>query len=565
MTRIDIPTNATRPWLASYPDGVPADLPEDRPATLVEIVRETARRHPDRPAYESFGATLTFAQSVAAAERVAAALADLGLRPGDRIAIMMPNVLTCPVSILGAMLGGFVVVNVNPLYTASELKHQVRDAGARALIVLENHAHVIEAACPTAMGLEHVVVAKPGDLMGPKGYLVNLVSRRVKRAVKPYRLPGAIPFRRLLRSKAPFRAITPASEDVALLQYTGGTTGVAKGAVLTHASVSANVAQLEAWLRASIDVDRDGHRMAAALPLYHIFGFTVCFMTMMRIGASCVLIANPRDVGGFVSTLDKGPVTMISGVNTLYNALLNHPKFRSVDMAGLVFAIAGGMATQRVVAERWKAATGVAIVEGWGLSESSPVATANRLDLADFSGHVGYPLPGTEVLALADDGAPVPQGEVGELAIRGPQVMRGYWNRPEATAEVLSDGLLRTGDLGMIHPDGAVEIFDRKKDMIIVSGFNVFPNEVEEVVAAHPAILEVAVAGLPSETAGEAVAAFVVLREGQSLTLADLRAFCGDRLTPYKCPTVLEIREELPKTAVGKFLRRELREKGRAV
>jgi long-chain acyl-CoA synthetase len=451
-------------------------------------------------------------------------------------------------------------VNVNPLYTPRELTHQLKDAGARVLFVLENFGHTVEEAWPD-LGLETAVVVAPGDLLGLKGALVNLVSRHVRKAVRRFALPGAVAFRSVLAEgrKAPPSPVTVSLDDVAFLQYTGGTTGVAKGAVLLHRNVAANVAQCEAWMRPYIG-DRPDHVMVTALPLYHIFALTICAMLMTRLGACQLLIANPRDIAGFVKTLRSRPFTLMSGVNTLYNALASHPEFKEVDFTQLVFCVSGGMATQESVARRWKSVTGKAVIEGYGLSETSPVVCANPLDLAEFSGTIGYPLPSTDVSIRDADGRPLPAGERGELCVKGPQVMPGYWQRPDETAKVMTeDGYFRTGDVAVLQGDGQFRIVDRMKDMVLVSGFNVYPNEVEDILARHPAVLEVAVIGLPDESAGEIVAAYVVRRD-ESVSADALREFCRANLTPYKVPRRIEFRESLPKTNVGKVLRRVLRD-----
>jgi long-chain acyl-CoA synthetase len=465
-----------------------------------------------------------------------------------------------PPILFGILSAGCTVVNVNPLYTPRELTHQLKDAGARVLFVLENFGHTIEEALPE-VGFDRIVVVSPGDLLGLRGALVNLVSRHVKKAVRTYRLPRAASFRAVLTEgrKVPPTPVTITLDDVAFLQYTGGTTGVAKGAVLLHRNVAANVAQCEAWMRPFIG-DRPDHVMVTALPLYHIFALTVCAMLMTRVGACQLLIANPRDIPGFVKTLKSRPFTLMSGVNTLYNALASHPEFKNVDFSDLVFCVSGGMATQESVAKRWKSVTGKAIIEGYGLSETSPVVCVNPLDLAEFSGTIGYPLPSTEIAIRDADGRNLPPGEKGELCVKGPQVMPGYWQRPDETAKVMTaDGYFRTGDVAVLQPDGQVRIVDRMKDMVLVSGFNVYPNEVEDILAKHPGVLEVAVIGLPDEASGEIVAAYVVRRD-ETVTAEALRDFCRANLTPYKVPRRIEFREALPKTNVGKVLRRALRD-----
>jgi long-chain acyl-CoA synthetase len=549
-----------KPWLKSYPPGVPATIDEAKLTTLADMFRESVRSYADRPAAESFGARISYADLGRAADAVTAWLQRQGLRKGDRVAIMLPNVLAYPAILFGVLTGGYAVVNVNPLYTPRELTQQLRDAGARVLFVLENFGHTVEEAAPD-LRLDRVVVVRPGDLMGLKGALVNLVSRHVKKAVKPYTLAGAIPFTSVL---AEGRASPPAPApielgDVAFLQYTGGTTGVAKGATLTHRNVAANVAQIEAWMRPFVG-ERADHVMVTALPLYHIFALTCCCLFMMRVGACQLLIANPRDIAGFVKTLKKSRATIMSGVNTLYNALANHPEIREVDFSRLVNSVSGGMATQAAVAQRWKEITGKPIIEGYGLSETSPVVCVNRLDIEAFSGTIGYPVPSTDVSIRSAEGAPVPQGEAGELCVNGPQVMAGYWNKPEDTARAMTaDGYFRTGDIAVLLPDGQVKIVDRIKDMVLVSGFNVYPNEVEDVLVGHRGVLEAAVIGVPDEHSGEAVAAYIV-RKDPGVTAEEIRAHARANLTAYKVPRQIEFRDSLPKTTVGKVLRRALRD-----
>jgi long-chain acyl-CoA synthetase len=492
---------------------------------------------------------------------VASWLQTRGLQKGDRVAIMLPNVLAYPAILFGVLISGYTVVNVNPLYTARELTHQLKDSGARVLFVLENFGHTVQEALPD-LNLDETVVVTPGDLMGLKGHVVNLVSRHVKKAVKPYRLLGSATFESVIRAhrgKSPkFVAIAP--DDVAFLQYTGGTTGVAKGAILRHRNVAANLEQVITWMADHIG-DRPDHVMVAALPLYHIFALTMCGLFMCRLGGCLLLIANPRDIPGFVKTLKSRPFTLMSGVNTLYNALANNSGLKEVDFSQVRLCISGGMATQAAVANRWKEITGKRICEGYGLSETSPVVSANRLDIEEFTGSIGYPLPSTDVsIRSADDGRILPAGDPGELCIKGPQVMAGYWNRPDETVKVMTgDGFFRTGDIAVMQPDGSLKIVDRIKDMVLVSGFNVYPNEVEEVLASHPGVLEAAVIGIPDERSGEAVAAYIVKKD-PNLSEADVRAFCKDKLTGYKLPRRIVFRDSLPKTPVGKVLRRELRE-----
>ena len=550
-----------RPWLAHYPAAVPAEIGD--PGTLADLIGRACETYATRPAFESFGKAISFAETGRAARAFAAWLQAKGCRKGDRIALMMPNILAYPATIFGALIGGYTVVNVNPLYTARELAHQLNDSGARVLVVIENFAHVVAEAMPQ-LKLDSVVVATAGDLMGFKGHIVNFVARRIKKVVKPFDLPGFVSLATVLAGSDAMKPVTVTPDDIAFLQYTGGTTGVAKGATLSHRNVASNVEQCGLWLGWALEppLGRSDyqHVMVTALPLYHIFALTCCCLFMLRIGAKGLLIANPRDIAGFVKTLKASRFTLISGVNTLYNALANHPEFAQVNFDELRFAVSGGMATQAAVAKHWKSVTGRPIIEGYGLSETSPVASINRPDIAEFTGTVGFPLSSTEIAIRDAEGHELPIGESGEICIRGPQVMVGYWNRPDETAKVMSaDGYFRSGDIGVMQPDGQVRIVDRMKDMVLVSGFNVYPNEVEDVIAMHPGVLESAVIGLPDEHSGEAVTAFVV-RKNDALTADELRAFCKESLTGYKVPKQIFFRESLPKTNVGKVLRRALRE-----
>ncbi len=549
-----------KPWLNSYPAKVPQVIDEASIGTLNDIFLQAITDYPNRPAAESFGKRMTYAELGQATDAVASWLQQQGLRKGDRVAIMLPNVMAYPAILFGALMAGGTVVNINPLYTPRELIYQMQDSGARFLFVLENFGATVEEALPE-MKLDRVIVVKPGDLLGLKGKIVNLVSRHVKKAVKPFSLPQSVSFTSVLGKgggKKP-QPVPVTRDDIAFLQYTGGTTGVSKGAILLHRNVVANVLQSEAWMRPFFG-ERNDHVMVTALPLYHIFALTVCALFMTKIGGCQLLIANPRDIPGFVKILKNSKVTLMSGVNTLYNALAHAPGIREVDFSQLVFAVAGGMATQETVAKKWKEISGQPIVEGYGLSETSPVVCANRLDIEEFTGTIGYPLPSTDVSVRATDGTVLPMGERGELCVKGPQVMPGYWQRPDETARVMTeDGYFRTGDVAMILPDGQVKIVDRMKDMILVSGFNVYPNEVEDVIVKHPGVMEAAVIGLPDDQSGEAVVAYVV-RKDPALTADELRQFCRENLTGYKVPRRVEFRELLPKTNVGKVLRRVLKE-----
>ena len=547
-------------WLKSYPEGVSAEADVDAYDSIVALFEESVGRFADRPAYSSFGVTITYRDLDERSRALAAYLQGLGLDPGDRVAIMMPNLLANPVAIFGVLLAGLTVVNTNPLYTPRELEHQLTDSGARAIVIVENFASVLAEVIGRTR-VEHVVLIRMGDGLGfPKSALVNFVVRRVKKMVPPFHLPDAVRFPSALdegRGKA-LRRSEAGRDDAAFLQYTGGTTGVAKGAALSHGNVVSNLQQTSSWIGRQFEPGQEV--FVTALPLYHIFSLVANCLTGMKYGALNVLITNPRDMPAFVKTIAKLGFTVITGVNTLYNGLLNTAGFESVDFSRLKLAVGGGMAMQRAVAERWRAVTGVPVVEAYGLTETSPAAVANRLDQTEFTGAIGLPLPSTEVSIRDDDGAEVGFDTPGELCVRGPQVMQGYWNRPDATAEVLSDdGWLRTGDVATIDEEGYLRIVDRKKDMIIVSGFNVYPNEIEDVVALHPGVLEVGAVGVPDERSGEAPK-IVVVKKDPDLTADVLIEHCRGQLTGYKVPRHVEFRDELPKTNVGKVLRRELRD-----
>ena len=550
-----------RIWLDSYTEGTPHDIDPDSYPSLAAVIDEAIARFADRPAFENLGVRITFAELDRRAKDFAGFLVSrAGLARGDRIALMMPNVLQYPVALVGALRAGLVVVNTNPLYTARELRHQLVDSGARAIVVLENFGHVLEQ-CIDDTGVEHVVVTGLGDMLTfPKSALVNFVVRRVKKLVPPFRIEGAVRWRDALDSGrgVALPEVKLDGEDLAFLQYTGGTTGVSKGAMLTHRNMVATILQSDAFLR---PFSREGEDVViTALPLYHIFALSVNCMTFMRFGAMSVLITNPRDMPGFVKTLAKVRFTVITGVNTLFNGLMNTAGFAALDFSALRISVGGGMAVQSAVAERWKEMTGVALLEGYGLTETSPCACMNPLHLDRHTGSVGVPMSSTECRVVDDAGDPLPAGAPGELCVRGPQVMRGYWNRPEDTAAVLDDaGWLRTGDIAEMDANGFFRIVDRKKDMILVSGFNVYPNEVEEVVSQHPEVLEVGAIGVADESSGEAVK-IVVVKRSPGLTEESLRAYCEERLTGYKRPRHIEFADELPKTNVGKVLRRELRE-----
>ena len=551
-----------KPWLASYPSVVPHEIGAITDASIGDMLVRTCARYAARPAFTSMGKTLTFSQLEEQSKHFAAFLQSKGLQKGARVALMMPNVLQYPIALMAVLRAGYTVVNVNPLYTPRELEHQLKDSGAEAIVILENFAATLQAVVKNTP-VKHVVVATMGDLLGIKGHVVNLVVRRVKKMVPGWSLPGHIKFNDAMKEgkSKTFKKVDVSQDDLAFLQYTGGTTGVSKGAMLLHRNVLANVAQNDLWV-ASAYVKRpkpDSQIYVCALPLYHIYALTVNALMGMQQGAHNILIANPRDIPAFVKELKKYPVNVFPGLNTLFNALLNNEDFQKLDFKSLRLTFGGGMAVQKAVAERWQKLTGIIISEGYGLSETSPVATTNPFDADEFSGTIGLPIPSTEVKIRDEDGKDVPLGEVGEICIRGPQVMAGYWNRPDETAKVMTeDGYFKSGDMGFMDERGYIKIVDRKKDMILVSGFNVYPNEIEEVVAMHPGVLEVAAIGVPSEKSGEVPKIFVVKKD-PNLTEQDLIEFCKDKLTNYKRPRQVEFRAELPKTNVGKILRRELR------
>ncbi|NTE80286.1 long-chain fatty acid--CoA ligase [Agrobacterium tumefaciens] len=555
--------SAEKRWLASYPPGVPSEIPASAHASLVELLEKSCAQFADRKAFSSMGKSLTYRELDAETRAVAAWLQSRGLEKGDRVAVMMPNILQNPVAVYGILRAGMIVVNVNPLYTPRELEHQLKDSGAKAIFVLENFAHVAQQAVPKT-AVRHVVVAAMGDLLGLKGHIVNLVVRKVKKLVPAYTIPGSISFKAMLKEGQGFslKPVSLTAQDIAFLQYTGGTTGVSKGAVLTHANLLANKLQISLWLDAAFNGRKDRPEVLnfiCALPLCHIFALTVNSLMGIALGGHNLLIANPRDIPGFVKELTHYQPHVFPGINTLFNALMNNEDFRKLDLSSLILVLGGGMAVQRPVAERWLSIVGCPIAEGYGLSETSPVATVNRLDSTEFSGTIGLPISSTEIDIRDEDGNSLPTGEVGEICIRGPQVMAGYWQRPDETAKAMTaDGFFRSGDMGFMDERGYTKIVDRKKDMILVSGFNVYPNEVEEVAASHPGVLECAAIGVPDEHSGETVKLFVVKKD-QSLTEAELKAFCAKNLTNYKRPKIIEFRTELPKSNVGKILRRELR------
>jgi len=553
-----------RPWLAQYPEGVPAQIPDERPESLVELIDNAFRQYADRTAYVCMGKTLSFAETDRLSACVAVWLQSLKMEPGARVAVMMPNVLQYMVCVAAILRAGYVVVNVNPLYTPRELAHQLKDSGAQAIFILENFATTLQKVLPQTR-IQHIVVTSMGDLMGSvKGAVVNLVVRHVKKMVPPYELPGEMSFRSVLAQgagKKP-RPAEVRGSDIAFLQYTGGTTGLAKGAVLTHGNIVANVVQNDLWMVPLIGRAGAGPQLTtvSALPLYHIFALTACGMFGLYAGMRNLLIPNPRDIPAFVKAMQETPINILPAVNTLFNALLNSPEFARLDMSGLKLSLGGGMAIQKAVADKWKAVTGCHILEAYGLSETSPGAIINPADSKEYNGTIGLPFPSTDVAILDEQDQPVPLGQPGEISIRGPQVMAGYWNMPEETAKVMTaDGFFKTGDIGIMDEQGYTRIIDRKKDMILVSGFNVYPNEVEGVVAQHPGVLEVAAIGVPDAHSGEVVKLFVV-RKDPSLTEEELKDYCRENLAGYKRPRHIEFRDELPKTNVGKILRRALRD-----
>ena len=547
-------------WLKSYPPGVPAEIDFRQFKSIGDLFEKSCAKFRDRTAYVNMGRSLTFGELEHLAAAFGAWLQSRGLARGTRIALMMPNCLQYPVCVFGALRAGYAVVNVNPLYTARELEHQLKDSGAEVIVILENFAHVLEQVVGRTT-VKHVVLASLGDMLGAKGLLVNFVLRHVKKMVPGFKLAGALRFNDVIAEgrRNDLKKVEVDIEDVAFLQYTGGTTGVSKGATLVHRNILANLEQSTAWVRPFMKEDAV-QVIITALPLYHIFSLTANCLKMMRLGGCNVLITNPRDIPGFVKELGKHRFTMITGVNTLFNALLNNADFARVDFSSLRISLGGGMAVQKAVADRWKQVTGCTLVEAYGLSETSPAATINPLDLKEYNGSIGLPIPSTIITIRDDDARELPVGETGEICIAGPQVMTGYWNSPAETAKVMTpDGAFRTGDIGIMDGQGYVRIVDRKKDMVLVSGFNVYPNEIEGVVAMHPGVLECAAVGVPDEHSGEAVKLFVVKKD-PALTEADLLQHCKDNLTGYKRPKHVVFRTELPKTNVGKILRRVLRD-----
>jgi len=548
-------------WLKSYPPGMPETIDVNAYQSVAEVFDQAIDKFGDNPAFTNLGTTLSYKDMDRLTGQLASYLQSLpDMRKGDRVAIMMPNVLQNPISIFAAMRGGFTVVNTNPLYTARELKHQLSDSGTKVIIVIENFCHVLDEIIAETP-IQHVITTQLGDMLNfPKSLIVNLVVKHVKKMVPSFSLPGHVSFRAALKqgSRKRYDPVQLSHEDIAFLQYTGGTTGVAKGAMLTHRNMIANMLQASTWISEKIEESKE--TIITALPLYHIFSLTANCLTFMKIGALNYLITNPRDMPNFVKELKNVSFTVITGVNTLFIGLLNTPGFDEIDFSGLKFTLGGGMAVQKPVAERWSRITGSPLLEAYGLTETSPAVCINPLNLAEFNGSIGLPLPSTEVSIQDEDGNLLPQGESGELCVRGPQVMKGYWQSEEATAEVLTaDGWLKTGDVAKMDAHGFFRIVDRLKDMILVSGFNVYPNEVESIIAELEGVLEVGVIGVPDGKRGEVVKA-VIARKDPALTEADVIAHCRKDLAAYKVPKIVEFRNELPKTNVGKILRRELRD-----
>src|ERR1700749_2626149 len=556
-----------RIWLKQYPAGCPADIDVTQYSSLVELLEESVAKFADRKAFICMDKSISYRDLDEMSLALAAYLQSKGLQKGARVALMMPNVLQYPISTAAVLRAGYAVVNVNPLYTPRELEHQLKDSGAEAIVVLENFANTVQQVMAKT-AVKHVIVGSMGDLLGIKGMIVNLVVRRVKKMVPAWSIPGAVTFNDALAAGRNAKLSKPnlAPDDVAFLQYTGGTTGVSKGATLLHRNILANVLQNDAWLQPALKTPPHVAPMiiVCALPLYHIFALTACYLLGVRTGSTNLLIPNPRDMAGFIKELSKYQVSFFPAVNTLYNGLLNTPGFDKLDFSKLKISNGGGMATQKAVAEKWLKITGCTLSEGYGLSETSPTLTCNRADIEEFSGTIGLPVPSTYLSIRDDDGKELPLGEPGEICAKGPQVMAGYWNRPDETAKVMTaDGYFRTGATGVMAADGYTKIVDRKKDMILVPGFNVYPNEIEEVIASHPGVLECAVIGVPDTRAGEAVKAFVVKKD-PSVTTEDIIKFCSTELTNYKVPKQIEFRASLPKSNVGKILRRELRDETKA-
>jgi len=551
----------SKPWYSSYESGVPHEIDVTSYSSIVEILEEGFAKYSTLPSFHCMGKSYTYREMDLLSKKFASYLQnDLKLQKGDRVALMMPNILQYPVALFGVLRAGLIAVNVNPLYTARELEHQLKDSGSKAIVIFENSAHILEQVL-SKTPVKHVITTQIGDFLSfPKSLLVNFVIKKVKKMVPNWSISSAVSFKDVVfgADESQYKKPTLSLNDTAFLQYTGGTTGVSKGADLTHGNIVANMVQARAWIKNLI---KDGQEIIITpLPLYHIFSLTANCFIFSSVGALNVLITNPRDMPGFIKELKKWKFTAFTGVNTLFNGLLNNEEFASVDFSHLKVSLGGGMAVQRAVAERWKKVTGCPLIEAYGLTETSPAACINPMTLKDYNGTIGIPLSSTDVVIKDDDGKNVATGETGEICIKGPQVMRGYWNRPDETAQVMTDdGFFRTGDIGVMDEKGYFKIVDRKKDMILVSGFNVYPNEVEDVVVTHPKVFEAAAIGVPDDKSGEAVKVFVVKKD-ESLTVEELKAFCKEGLTGYKCPKHYEFRTELPKSNVGKILRKELRD-----
>ena len=551
-----------KPWLSSYPEGTPEEISIDEFASVADVFDQSVEKYSDLPAFSNFGKSLSYREISDYTDQLGAYLKnELGLKKGERVAVMMPNLLQNPIAIFAVLRAGLVVVNTNPLYTARELKHQLNDSGAETIIIVDNFCHVLQNVVAET-GIKNIIVTRMGDMLPfPKSTIINLVVKYLKKIVPAYNLPDAVTFKQALKMGAQHRFETlPCNQyDIAFLQYTGGTTGISKGAVLTNKNMVANMQQASAWIKNTVGDKPE--IIITALPLYHIFSLTANCLTFMKQGWMNYLITNPRDINGFVKEIKDLKFAAITGVNTLFNGLLNHPEFKDVDFSKLILTLGGGMSVQHSVAQRWKETTGTTLVEAYGLTETSPAACMNPMDLKEFNGMIGLPISSTEVSIQNDDWNQLGIGEEGEICIRGPQVMQGYWQRPKETANVLSaDGWLHTGDIGVMNEEGFIKIVDRKKDMILVSGFNVYPNEVEGVIAEHPDVLEVGVVGKPDEKSGESVMA-VIVKKNSALTEEAIKAFCRENLTAYKIPRTIVFAKELPKTNVGKILRREIRDK----
>ena len=551
----------TYPWYHKYPEGIEQEINPDQYTSLVDLLEESFERYKQKPAFSFMGKELTFQEIEEASRHFAAYLQSIGLKEGDKLGLQMPNIMQYPIALFGALRAGLTVVNINPLYTAREMEHQYKDADVKATVIISNFAYNLEKILPK-VDLQHIIVTDIGDMLGGlKGSIVNFVVKYVKKMVPKYHLPGKVPFKEALKIGAgkTFTKPVTKAEDLAFLQYTGGTTVVSKGAMLTHRNVVANMLMIKEWMKPRLKEGAD-EIVVTPLPLYHIFALTVNCFSMFNIGAKNVLIANPRDIPGFIKELKSSNFTVLTGLNTLYVALMNHPTFKEIDFSRVKVVVAGGIAMQKPVVERWRQLTGTTIAEGYGLSETAPVLTCNPIDGTDQVGTIGLPVPSTHLKLIDEEGNEVKLGEPGEICAKGPQVMKGYWNRPEETVKVMTDdGYFKTGDIGIMLEDGYFKIVDRKKDMILVSGFNVYPNEIEDVVAGHPKVLEVAAIGMPDEKATERVKLYVVKKDA-SLTEDELKAFCKENLTGYKQPKMIEFREELPKSNVGKILRKRLKD-----